>query len=116
MTLLAAFNVLLRRYSRQDDIVIGSPISGRDRPETEGLIGMFVNTLALRTDLSGDPTFLELLKRVRETTLGAYEQREMPIENWSRSCGLSGALAITPCSRWFWGFNRILPRIGLCRN
>jgi aspartate racemase len=80
MTLLAAFNVLLRRYSRQDDIVIGSPISGRDRPETEGLIGMFVNTLTLRTDLSGDPTFLELLKRVRETTLGAYEQREMPIE------------------------------------
>src|SRR6185295_10343806 len=61
MTLLAAFQVLLFRYSGQDDIVLGSPIAGRNRGELEGLIGFFVNTLPLRTNLSGDPTFLDLL-------------------------------------------------------
>ena len=66
MTLLAAFQVLLFRYTGQDDIVLGSPIAGRNRGEVEDLIGFFVNTLALRTDLSGNPTFLDLLQRVRE--------------------------------------------------
>ena len=55
-------------------------MAGRERPETEGLIGLFVNTLGLRTEVSGDPSFLELLKRVREVTLGAYEHQEMPLE------------------------------------
>ena len=62
MTLLAAFHVLLHRYSGQDDIAVGTPIAGRNRPELEGLIGFFVNTLVLRGDLAGDPTFSELLR------------------------------------------------------
>ncbi|HZH31548.1 MAG TPA: amino acid adenylation domain-containing protein, partial [Pyrinomonadaceae bacterium] len=80
MTLLAAFQLLLSRYSGQEDIIVGTPIAGRTRAEAEGLIGFFVNTLALRTDLSGDPTFVELMKRVREVTLGAYAHQEVPFE------------------------------------
>jgi hypothetical protein len=73
MTLLAAFNVLVHRYTGQTDLVVGSPFAGRDRQETENLIGFFVNTLVLRTDLSGDPTFKELLARVRDVALAAYD-------------------------------------------
>ncbi|HEX7241378.1 MAG TPA: amino acid adenylation domain-containing protein, partial [Longimicrobiaceae bacterium] len=80
MTLLAAWQVLLGRYAGQDDVVVGTPIAGRTRRETEGLIGFFVNMLALRGDLGGDPTWSELLGRVRETALGAYEHQELPFE------------------------------------
>ncbi len=80
MTLLAAFKALLHRYSGQDDIIVGAPIAGRTRDEFENLIGFFVNTLALRTDLSGDPDFSTLIKRVRETALGAYANQETPFE------------------------------------
>jgi amino acid adenylation domain-containing protein len=80
MLLLAAFQLLLQRYSRQDDIVVGTPIAGRNRSETENLIGFFVNTLALRCDLSGDPMFRDLLRRVREVTLGAYAHQDLPFE------------------------------------
>jgi amino acid adenylation domain-containing protein len=80
MTLSAAFKVLLNRYSGQEDIVVGSPIANRNRAETEGLIGFFANTLALRTDLSGDPTFEELLKLEREVALGAYGHQDVPFE------------------------------------
>ena len=80
MTMLAAFAVLLQRYSNQDDLVIGAPIANRTRPETEPLIGFFVNTLALRVDLSGDPTFSELLERVRAACLGGYAHQELPFE------------------------------------
>ena len=80
MTLLAAFQVLLQRYTGQDDIVVGSPIANRTRVETEGMIGFFVNTLVLRTDLAGNPTFLELLARVRDVTLGAYAHQDLPFE------------------------------------
>lgn len=80
MTLLAAFQVLLQRYSGQDDIVVGSPIAGRITTEIESLIGFFVNTLVLRTDLSGNPTFLELLARVREMALNAYAHQDIPFD------------------------------------
>jgi amino acid adenylation domain-containing protein len=80
MTLLAAFNVLLFRYTGQEDILVGSPVAGRVRAELEHLIGFFVNTLLLRTDLSGDPSFSELLGRVREASLQAFANEEVPVE------------------------------------
>ncbi|MFJ1538915.1 amino acid adenylation domain-containing protein [Micromonospora chalcea] len=80
MTLLAAFQALLHRYSREDDIVVGVPVANRNRPEIERLVGYFVNTLALRTDLSGDPSFRELVGRVRQTCLGAFAHQEVPFE------------------------------------
>ncbi len=80
MMLLAAFQTLLYRYTGQDDIVVGTPISGRNRAEIEGLIGFFVNTLVMRTDLSGTPSFREILNRVREVALGAYTNQDLPFE------------------------------------
>jgi amino acid adenylation domain-containing protein len=78
--LLAAFAGLLHRYCRQDVVVIGTPVAGRDRPELEGLIGIFVNSLVLRCDCSGNPSFLELLRRMREVALGAYAHQQVPFE------------------------------------
>lgn len=80
MTLLAAFKTLLYRYTAQADILVGSPIANRNRTEIEGLIGFFINTLVLRTDLSGNPTFRELLKRVRQVTWEAYDHQDLPFE------------------------------------
>src|SRR5579871_518387 len=80
MTLLAAFQALLSRYSGQDQILVGTPIANRTQPEMEGLIGFFLNTLVLRGDLSGDPNFREFLRRVRETALGAYAHQDLPFE------------------------------------
>ena len=80
MTLLAAFGALLSRYSGQSDLVIGTPIANRTRSELEGLIGFFVNTLALRLDLSGDPSFTVLLERVRTVATEAYAHQDLPFE------------------------------------
>ena len=80
MTLLAGFQLLLARWSGVGDIVVGAPIAGRTHVELEGMIGFFVNTLVLRTDLGGNPTFRELLSRVRETALEAYTHQELPFE------------------------------------
>ncbi|HEU0253264.1 MAG TPA: amino acid adenylation domain-containing protein, partial [Pyrinomonadaceae bacterium] len=80
MTLLAAFQTLLHRYTGQEDIVVGTPIANRQRLELENLIGFFVNTLPIRVDLGGDLVFSELLARVREAALGAYSHQRMPFE------------------------------------
>lgn len=80
MTLLAVFQTLLALTAEQDDIVIGTRIAGRDRVETEGLIGCFINAVVLRTDLSGDPTFREICQRVKETALGAFSHQDLPFE------------------------------------
>ncbi len=80
MTMLAAFQTMLYRYSGQDDICVGTPIANRDKIETRGLIGFFINTLAIRSDLSGSPTFIELLKRVKSVTLGALSHQDIPFE------------------------------------
>ena len=80
MTLLAAWQVLLHRYTGHRDIVVGTPIANRHQAQTEELIGFFVNMLALRADLSGNPTFAELVERVRETALGAYAHQVLPFE------------------------------------
>ena len=80
MTLLAAFQTLLYRYTGQEDIAVGSPIANRHRSELEGLIGFFVNSLVMRSDLSGNPTFRKLLSRVRDVALDAYKHQDLPFE------------------------------------
>ncbi len=80
VTLLTVFKVLLFRYTRQPDVIVGSASAGRERPELENLIGLFINNLVLRTDLSGDPTVRELLTRVRETALSAFSHEHVPLD------------------------------------
>ena len=80
MVLLAGFKVVLARYAGTQDVLVGAPIAGRVRPEVEGLIGFFVNTLVLRTDCSGDPTFGELLGRVRQIAWEAYAHQDLPFD------------------------------------
>jgi non-ribosomal peptide synthetase component F len=80
MTLLAAFNTQLQRYTGQEDIVVGTDMANRNRQETERLIGFFINLLVLRTDLRGNPSFRELLKRVRESALEAYAHQDLPFD------------------------------------
>ncbi|WP_375328979.1 amino acid adenylation domain-containing protein [Microcystis sp. BLCC-F210] len=80
MTLLAAFDALLYRYTGSNDILVGTPIANRNRGEIEGLIGFFVNTLVMRTDLSDNPSFSQLLTRVREVTMDAYAHQDLPFE------------------------------------
>jgi amino acid adenylation domain-containing protein/non-ribosomal peptide synthase protein (TIGR01720 family) len=80
MAFLAAFMVLLHKYSGQEDISVGTPIANRNRSEIENIIGFFVNTLVMRADLSGDPTFADFLRQIRETALGAYAHQDLPFE------------------------------------
>ncbi|HEU0014949.1 MAG TPA: amino acid adenylation domain-containing protein, partial [Longimicrobium sp.] len=96
MTLLAAWAAVLGRLSGQDDVVIGTPTAGRGRREIEGLIGFFVNTLAVRVDLSGAPTVAELLGRVKERTLGAQHHQDIPFEQVVERVAPARSLSHTP--------------------
>ncbi len=96
MTLLAAFKALLGRSTRQEDLLVGTPVANRNRAEVEDLIGFFVNTLVLRTDLSGDPTFLELAGRIRSEALAAYAHQDLPFERLVEELSPERSLAYTP--------------------
>ncbi|MET0399318.1 MAG: amino acid adenylation domain-containing protein [Longimicrobiaceae bacterium] len=106
MTLLAAWQALLGRWAGEEDVVVGTPVAGRTRAETEGLIGFFVNMLALRGDLSGDPTWSELLGRTRETALGAYAHQELPFERLVEVLGVERSLAHSPVFQAVFALNR----------
>ncbi len=99
MTAATAFEVLLHRYSRQDDIVVGTLIGNRNRPEIEGLLGFFVNTLPLRADLSGDPTAEGLLGRVRSMALEAYDHQDLPFERLVEALKLPRDLGYNPLTQ-----------------
>jgi amino acid adenylation domain-containing protein len=105
MTLLAAFNVLLYRYTGQTDINVGTPLAGRNWAETENLIGFFVNTVVIRTGLSGDPRFQDLLKRLRETTLAAYAHQEVPFERLVDELQIERSLSHAPLFQVVFAFN-----------
>ncbi len=104
MTLFAAFAVLLHRYSGQNDFAIGTPIANRTRAELERLIGFFVNTLALRIDLSNAPTFIEVLERVQEVTLGAYANQDLPFEKLVEELGIVRDMSHTPLFQVMFSF------------
>ena len=114
MVMLAAFKMLLFRYTGQEDIVVGTPVAGRNRIETEGLIGFFVNTIVMRTDLSGNPTFVGLLERVRETTLEAYAHQEMPFEKIVEELAPQRDLSRTPLFQVF--FNHVQAKTMNCQG
>ncbi|MFF0524662.1 non-ribosomal peptide synthase/polyketide synthase [Actinomadura nitritigenes] len=105
MTVLSAFMVLLGRYAGQDDVVVGTPVANRDRAETEGLIGFFVNTLVMRADLSGDPTFAELLEQVRGTALDAYAHQDLPFEQLVDELVTERDRSRTPLFQVFFGYD-----------
>jgi amino acid adenylation domain-containing protein len=96
MVLLAAYQTLLGRHSGQEDFAVGSPVGGRPRPELEGVVGLFVNVLAMRADLGGDPTFRELLGRVRRHTTDAYAHQELPFEQLVGELGIARDVSRSP--------------------
>lgn len=104
MTLFSSFSVLLHRYSGQEDFAIGTPIANRTRAELEKLIGFFVNTLALRVDLSNNPTFIELLARVQEVTLGAYAHQDVPFERLVEELGVVRDMSHSPLFQVMFSF------------
>ncbi len=107
MTLLAAFKTLLYRYTGQTDVVVGTDIANRNRVETEALIGFFINLLVLRTDLSGFPTFRQLIARVRETTLGAYKHQDMPFEKLVEELRPGRRLSSSPLLQVIFGVRNV---------
>ena len=109
MTLLAAFEVLISRYSGQRDILLGTTVGGRDQRQLEDLIGCFVNTLVLRTDLTGNPSFAELLQRVREVALGAYAHQELPFEQLVEVLRPDRDLSRTPLFQVMFAFQNMPP-------
>jgi amino acid adenylation domain-containing protein/non-ribosomal peptide synthase protein (TIGR01720 family) len=111
MTLLSAFNILLYKYTGQHDICIGSPIAGRQQQDLEGLIGFFVNTLALRNQVKDESCFSEILQRVKQTTLEAYEQQDLPFEKIVEALGVQRDMSRTPVFQVMFALqNMPLPR------
>lgn len=104
MVMIAGFKVLMNRYSGQEDMVIGSGIANRRRKEMEGLLGMIINTQVLRTDMSGDPQCVELFKRVREVTLGAYENQDLPFDRIVEELHPVRSLSYNPLAQVFYTF------------
>ncbi|MFM0286805.1 non-ribosomal peptide synthetase [Paraburkholderia megapolitana] len=107
MVVLAAYSLLLSRYSNQQDIVVGSPIANRRSSMTEPLIGFFANTLALRVDLSGNPTFDELLARVKRVALDGYSRQEIPFEQVVESLKLERNLGRTPIFQVMFAYEKV---------
>ncbi|HEY0174538.1 MAG TPA: amino acid adenylation domain-containing protein [Pyrinomonadaceae bacterium] len=110
MTLLAAFQTLLYRYTGQTDVVVGADMNGRGRPETERLIGFFIDMLVLRNDLSGNPPFAELLARVRQTSLGAYAHMDVPFDKLVEELQPRRSLAHTPIFQVVFNFENSAQR------
>ena len=110
MALLSLFHVLLHRYTGETDILTGSPIAGRNSLALESLIGFFVNTLVIRTDLSDDPSFLEVVKRVREVTLAAYSHQNMPFEKLVEDLHVERNLNRTPLFQVMFALQNLPPR------
>jgi amino acid adenylation domain-containing protein len=114
MIFLAAYEVLLSRYTGQEDISVGTPIANRNRTEIEGLIGFFANTLVMRTDLAGDPTFVELLARIREVALEAYAHQDLPFERLVEELRPRRDLSRNPLFQVMFAFQNVLmPEIRL---
>jgi hypothetical protein len=100
MVLVAAFHVLLHRYTGQEDLAVGVPIAGRNKPELEELIGFFVNTMVLRGDLRGEPSFVAYLARVRQVALDAYSHQDVPFEKLVEVLAPAATCRAIRCSRW----------------
>jgi amino acid adenylation domain-containing protein len=111
MALLATFDLLLARLSGQDDVLVGTPVAGRDHTDLEGLIGCFLNTLVLRTDLSGNPTFRDLLSRVRDSAVGAYKHQDVPFEKLLEELKPRRDLSRTPLFQAFFNLGNF-PDLG----
>ena len=107
MTLLAAFKVLLHRYSGETEIVVGTPVANRNRLEVEGLIGFFVNTLVLRTEVKSESSFAELTQRVKEVALGAYSHQEVPFEKLVEALEPERSLSHTPLFQVMFGLQNM---------
>jgi non-ribosomal peptide synthetase component F len=108
MTLLAAWQMLLHRYSKQEHFVVGANVANRNRAETEGLIGFFVNMLPLRANLAGDPTFLELLERVKKVCLGAYAHQDVPFDKLVKELQPERSLSHSPLFQVIFAFRNTL--------
>ena len=116
MTLLSAFVVLLHRYSGGDDIVVATPVAGRNRVELEGLIGCFVNTLAMRAQLHDDPTFLELVEALQETALGAFSNQELPFEKLVEALNPDRELSHAPVAQVMFVFQNSAEKAAVMRG